>query len=263
MPSPFPGMDPYLEGDLWSSVHASLSVEIARQLSPKLRPRYVPLIQKRFVADMPQPSGEVEISHAESILYPDIGVAERAKQRGGGAPGAVATAPLQLKTLMPELVPVHWVEVRDVAERLLVTAIEVLSPVNKRGDGRREYLKRRKKLLLSSAHLIEIDLLRQGRRVPMADPLPAAPYFVFLSRVEKRPLTEVWPIQLEEPLPKIPVPLLAGDKDAELDLQAALDDLFESFAFDILIDYSKPPAIPLSVEEQGWVAEKMARSRKG
>ena len=28
MPSPFPGMDPYLEGALWTTVHFSLSAEI-------------------------------------------------------------------------------------------------------------------------------------------------------------------------------------------------------------------------------------------
>ena len=30
MPSPFPGMDPYLEGSAWMGVHTELSVEIAR-----------------------------------------------------------------------------------------------------------------------------------------------------------------------------------------------------------------------------------------
>jgi hypothetical protein len=252
-------MDPYLEGDLWSSVHASLSVEIARQLSPKLRPRYVALIQKRFVADMPQPAEEIEISPAEAVLFPDVGVANGGKGRGSGS-GTLAKSPLQLRTVMPELVPVHWVEVRDVAERLLVTAIEVLSPVNKRGEGRREYLKRRRKLLLSSAHLIEIDLLRLGRRVPMMEPLPAAPYFAFLSRVEKRPLTEVWPIHLDSELPTIPVPLLPGDKDTALDLQAAMKEIYSAFGYDIIVDYSKPPEVPLTTKEQAWARERIANA---
>ena len=40
MPSPFPGMDPYLEGNLWPDVHQALASEIRRQLANQLRPRY-------------------------------------------------------------------------------------------------------------------------------------------------------------------------------------------------------------------------------
>jgi hypothetical protein len=41
MPSPFPGMDPYLEGYLWSDVHHRLATQISDQLMPLLRPQYV------------------------------------------------------------------------------------------------------------------------------------------------------------------------------------------------------------------------------
>ena len=41
MPSPFPGMDPYLEGYLWPDVHQALAAKIRQQLAPRLRPRYV------------------------------------------------------------------------------------------------------------------------------------------------------------------------------------------------------------------------------
>jgi hypothetical protein len=47
MPNPFPGMDPYLEGDLWISVHTDLCAEIARQLAPKA------LSQNRFPCSAP------------------------------------------------------------------------------------------------------------------------------------------------------------------------------------------------------------------
>src|SRR5207248_10336320 len=101
--------------------------------------------------------------------------------------GATAiAAPLQLSTVVPEKVPQVTVEIRDTANRQLVTAIEVLSPTNKRGDGRMEYITRRQRFLLSSAHLMEIDLLRTGQRVPMRDPLPPAAYFVLLNRAERR-----------------------------------------------------------------------------
>src|SRR5205823_13138507 len=124
-----------------------------------------------------------------------------------------------------------------VEHRGLVTAFEVLSSTNKRG-GRRENLRKRRRLLLSSAHLMEIDLLRAGRRVPMQEPLPDAPYFVFLSRAEARPLTDVWPIRLADQLPKVQVPLLAGDPDLELDLQDALASAYDAFSYDLSVDYA-------------------------
>ena len=42
MPSPFPGMDPYLESSTWMNFHGQLvRGDRARQLGPKLRPRYL------------------------------------------------------------------------------------------------------------------------------------------------------------------------------------------------------------------------------
>jgi hypothetical protein len=148
------------------------------------------------------------------------------------------------------------VEIRDAAERELVAAIEVLSPTNKRGDGRQEYLVKRQRILLSLAHLIEIDLLRKGQRVPMQQSLPNAPYFVFVGRAEKRPLTEVWPVQLDQPLPAVPIPLLPGDADVELDLQAAFDNVYQ-LGYDLAVDYRRPPEIPLDRQAKAWAEERI------
>ena len=257
MPSPFPGMDPYLEGSLWMTVHTQLSAEIARQLAPKLRPKYLALTTERFVYEEPE-----SVAIATSSLYPDVGVAESGRKELGGAPAAVATPPLRVATLMPTPVPHVTVEIRDTANRQLVTAIEVLSLTNKRGEGREEYLVKRRRLLLSTAHLIEIDLLRQGRRVPMPDPLPATSYFVFLSRAEHRPMTDVFPIALSDPLPAVPVPLLGGDPDVSLDLQAALRNIYDLLGYDLAIDYSQPPEIPLQHDEEQWVESVLRGVRK-
>ncbi len=170
-------MDPYLEGAVWMSVHTQLSAEIVRQLAPRLRPKYLALTNERFVLKEPE-----AVAVMAPSLYPDVGVAEAAAG-GPGHDGGVMTAPL-----IPEPVPHVTVEIRDTANRRLVTAIEVLSPTNKRGDGREEYLIKRRRILVSTAHLIEIDLLHQGQRVPVLDPLPPKPYFVFLCRAERRPV---------------------------------------------------------------------------
>src|SRR5882724_9642831 len=105
MPSPFPGMDPYLEGSLWSSVHSALSVEIARQLSPKLRPCYIALTEKRFVIDLFDVDEDVSVhATAETVLFPDVAVADVGSRRGKSA-GVALEPPLQLTTVMPESVP--------------------------------------------------------------------------------------------------------------------------------------------------------------
>jgi len=249
-------MDPYLEGPLWTSVHTQLSVEIARQLAPKLRPRYVPLTETIFLlASMVDDDG---VAVAATDLLPDVAVARSGlPDRGGsGSVAAVAAAPLRLSTVMPVRVPQVTVEIRDVEHRRPVTAIEVLSPTNKR-EGRRQYLRKRRRMLLSSAHLIEIDLLRRGRRVPMQDPLPAAPYFALVSRVEDRPSTDVWPIQLVDRLPPILVPLLAGDADVALDLQAAFSSVYDEFSYDLTVDYTSPPRPRLGPEDATWAQERI------
>jgi hypothetical protein len=139
-------MDPYLEGSLWISVHTQLSAEIARQLAPKLRPKYLALTTERFVYEEPE---SVAVATSSLSLYPDVGVAESGRAASGATPVAVATPPLRLATLMPVPVPHVTVEIRDTANRQLVTAIEVLSLTNKRGDGREEYLVKQRRLLLS------------------------------------------------------------------------------------------------------------------
>ena len=255
MPSPSPGIDPYLEGSEWSSFHSQLIVSISRQLAPKLRPRYVALVEKRFIFDSGQ---ELSIStrngSVQRDIYPNVGIADRELpvDTGRSAPVAVLDPTLQVSTGVAREVPQRWVEIRDTADRRLVTVIELLSPVNKRGRGYSDYVERREDILSSRAHLLEIDLLRRGHRVPMRESLPHAPYFLFLSREQRRPLTDVWAIALDQPLPRIGVPLLPGDEDVVLDLQAALIDVYDSIGYDLLLDYSELPDVPLTDEAADW-----------
>src|SRR3954462_12986089 len=75
MASPFPGMDPYLEGEMWQEFHQTLAGEIRAQLMPRLRPKDVALLAKRYVVQ----SSELCISSQEAarVVYPDVHVAER------------------------------------------------------------------------------------------------------------------------------------------------------------------------------------------
>lgn len=247
MPSPFPGMDPYLEGELWTTLHSQLGAEIARQLAPKLRPKYLAFTTERQVLEEPD-----SVAITTASVYPDIGVIKIPGREAANVTASTAEPPLRLATVMPTPVPHVSVEIRDVKHRKLVTAIELLSPTNKRGKGRRQYLARRRRLLLSTAHLLEIDLLHQGQRVPMQAPLPSAPYFVLLSRFEDRPLSEVWPIRLDESLPTVPVPLRDGDPDVPLDLQQAFTSVYDVIGYDLAVDYTEEPPVAMPDDEARW-----------
>ncbi|MBI3970063.1 MAG: DUF4058 family protein [Chloroflexi bacterium] len=263
MPSPFPGMDPYLEGDLWQEFHERLAGAISARLMRLLPRTYVALLAKRYVLDR-SALGIVALrpEQVTRVVYPDVHVATTAPvsapPTAGSAGGAVALAEpaVELPSALPEQVPLLSVEVRDVAQRRLVTAIEILSPVNKEGDGAREYDERRTALLETRTHLLEIDLLRRGQRVRLLGEPPPAPWYVYLSRVQRRPLTAVWPVPLRARLPAVPVPLLEPDPDAPLDLQAAVDDCFAIVGYERLLDYTgPPPPPPLPPEDMAWIEQ--------
>jgi hypothetical protein len=258
-------MDPYLEGPKWMSVHSALTVEIARQLSRHLPPRYVALPNERMVVTTVE-SDDVSITRGS--IFPDTSIVDSGAHEAGSAEsGATITADathvLMVETLMPESIPHVTIEIRDSADDKLVTAIEVLSPTNKGSDGRDEYLTKRRRVLLSTAHLVEIDLLRNGMRVPTRPALPSFPYFVLVGRADKRPRTEVRPIRLADPLPTVPIPLLAGDADVPLDLQQAITSVYDTFHYARMINYRRPPTLPLRPASlASWAEKHLKKWRK-
>ncbi|NOK58591.1 MAG: DUF4058 family protein [Chloroflexi bacterium AL-W] len=247
MPSPFPGMDPYLEGSLWTTFHFAFGAELVRQLAPQLRPRYLALPVERLVFDETN-----DVAITTSSFYPDVSILN-VQPPIDQISVERHTAPLQLATVIPETVPHVSIEIRDTANHQLVTAIEILSPTNKRGDGRLEYLTKRRRILTSTTHLLEIDFLRQGQRVPMQQPLPDAHYFVFLSRADRRPILDVWPILIHEPLPTVPIPLLKDDPDVPIDLQKTFTATYDLLGYDLLINYAQSADIPGDTPTQEWM----------
>lgn len=232
MPSPFPSMDPYLEGEMWVEFQHTLVHQISRQLMPLTRPRYVALLGKRYCTE--------PLALASKYQY------------------GRRQVELAQPTIMDD-VPVLSIEIRDVAERRLVTLIEILSPVNKRGDGACEYAQRRLELMQTATHLLEIDLLCQGRRIQLLQEPPEAPYYIYLSRAQRRPYTQVWALPLQKSLPTVPVPLLPPDPDVPLDLQAALDACFALVGYEDLLDYQAKPPGGLNEEEKTWVVETLQK----
>ena len=145
-----------------------------------------------------------------------------------------------------------FLEIRDKRDRRLVTVIELLSPTNKySGPDREQFLVKRGRLLASWTHLVEIDLLRGGPRLPFATPLPGCDYYAMVSRMEKRPQADFWPIGLREPLPSIPIPVRRPDPDAMLDLQSALHHIYDAARY---VNYicEGAPEPGLSAEHALW-----------
>jgi hypothetical protein len=244
---PFPGMDPYLEApSIWPDVHTSLMSIIGEQLTPLLAPKYLAELETQVIIDRLDDDPQVVLPEV-SVTSPDM---------SAGAPSAVAVAtPAPVQVRVPLDIPTRLVSVyvrqRETAQ--LVAVIELLSPVNKRrGKGREEYIEKRRTFLKSPVHLIEIDLLRSYPRMPFDDPLPPAHYLVMVCKAGERPRSSVWPISVRQPLPTVPIPLLAPDPPAPLDLGQALHTAYERARYDLRVDYRKLAVPPLSQADAAW-----------
>ncbi len=220
MPSPFPGMNPYLEQeDVWHDFHERFVPHLAEVLGlqPQVRGSYIVKIDEHVFIH------ERSAEERQFVGRADVLVAGGRPPAPAQPVGALLEAPAFAR--VPVAVDeerLSFVEIRDRQDRQLVTVIELLSPSNKyAGPDREQYLAKRRQLLHSRAHLIEIDLLRGGPRLPLDD-LPDCDYCVTVSRMEERPRVGVWPLRLRDRLPVIPVPLRAPDPDARLDLQELL-----------------------------------------
>ena len=260
MPSPFPGMDPYLEGEMWQEFHATLANALRAQVLAALPPRYTALLAKRYVLDYHPTDPRRQ---KDRVIYPDIHVATIHEAVPTYATAAAAKvvppiAPVPMISPYTETVPQISIEIHDVARRRLVTLIEILSPANKEGQGAADYDRRRHELLERELHLLELDLLRGGQRITLWGDWPPAAYYVYLSRAQDRPITDLWPIGLREPLPTVPVPLLEPDPDVSLDLQAAVNACFDLVHYERLLDYAAlPPPPGLTPEDAAWVGERL------
>ncbi|MFV9504051.1 MAG: DUF4058 family protein [Oscillochloridaceae bacterium umkhey_bin13] len=229
MEIPFPGIDPYLEQPgLWPNLHTGLITGIRDQLQAELSGQYVALITPYVTLE------SIEITPTHQAFIPDVGILREGGPESGSAPSTIAAPPLTLPARME--VPTRYarIEIRSVLNQTLITTIELLSPANKRPSQDRAgaYEKKRQELFASEVHLLEIDLLRGGVRPQLARPLPAAAYFILLSRAYRRPLIDVWPVALAEPLPVVPVPLIYPDPDVALDLGRILRQIYRNARYE-------------------------------
>ncbi len=256
MPSPFPGMNPYLESpELWTEVHHRLISAIAAAIESTLPPNYRVAIEKRIYNQVPEDSILVGI--------PDVSVVSRRSTTESPTATLIATPQgvsdaMTVTLPMPEEVRESYLEIRDMATGEVITAIEILSPTNKRaGKGQEAYLAKREAVLSSATHLVEIDLLREGIPMPIVENLPRSQYRILISRSEQRPRGHLYAFSIRQPIPTIALPLRTDDALLILELQDLLLTMYDQARYDLAIDYQQNPIPKLLESDLEWCQEQL------
>ena len=246
-------MDPYLESvNEWSSFHSAFIGEIANQLNMELPPHYAARIE-----------GQVYVIPADAHISPDVTVFSTLPPRSEGANVALADRPQVREperfSRRTEERTVRFVQIlRLKPEREVIAVIELLSPINKKAHsrGRADYQRKQQRVLDSDAHLLEIDLLRDGEYT-LAPPLEVVTqsggfdYVLSLSRSDDRDNFYFWRLQLAEELPRLILPLRDGEETL-LDLQSAFTQCYQAGRYRALLDYTRPPEPSLTPTQAEW-----------
>ncbi|NET02449.1 MAG: DUF4058 family protein [Sphaerospermopsis sp. SIO1G1] len=251
MPSPFPGMNPYLENpDLWPEFHSRLMIALADTIFPHIKPKYRVAVEKRVYNN--------DDGNSVLIGIPDVTIATSLKPTNQEPTNvAVISPPVKPITVdvpIPEEIRETYLEVREVSTGEVITVIELLSPKNKRqGEGRNAYQNKRLQILGSATHLVEIDLLRGGEAMPILNNQIKSHYRILVSRSQTRPKAELYAFNLSTPIPSFLLPLKKEDAEPLIDLQTVIQDLFDRAGLDLAIDYNSPIVPPLQETDLVWI----------
>lgn len=255
MPTPFPGMDPFIESSrLWSQFHTALIVALQQYLTPKIRPKYRVEIEERTYQQLEFIGERAD----DRVGIPDVLIEQSKKLRETTVAYSVGETAIitPFTAELPQYFEIkeRYLEVRHLESQKIITSMELISPSNKiRGKGKDEYEEKRKKVLASYTHFIEIDLTRAGEVLPMKlHNGSVGDYRVIVSRAQRRPRADVYAFQLRQPIPSFPVPLLQEDPEPIVPLNQLVHELYDRAGYDMAIDYSQPLDPPLAQEDQQW-----------
>jgi Protein of unknown function (DUF4058) len=256
MPSPFPGMDPYLETPaLWSDFGASFITYWRDALMDRLPENYEARIDEKV--------NLVEITPPRKrLIEPDVAITQRDPSRSPfqDSTGLATLEPLNMSLVIEEETHERHIEILHRPDRTLVAVLELLSPANKEEPGRSHYLTKRNSLFYHPVHVVELDLLLKGQRVPLEQELPPEDYFAIVSRWNQRPKCQVYHWTMRQALPAIPIPLLPPDPDVWIDLGAVFRTTFERGRYSRSIDYTAPLPIALDPARRAWVMEQVSKT---
>jgi hypothetical protein len=262
MPSPFPGMDPYLEHPgWWPDFHARFITFCCDALNERLPERYDARIDTQAQL--------VDLSAEEvRLMEPDVYVAgrrARSSVRPRQSSRAKSAATLDRVTLRaPRYKEVRdrWIRVMYRPEERVVMVIEILSPTNKTGTGFEQYQLKRDRLLDQNVHLVEVNLLVRGHRPEIVSDWPPGDYYALIARAEERPKAGIKSWSVRDPLPTIPIPLRAPDPDVTLDLAQVFTTIYDRGRYARVIDYAVPPAAPLNRDDLAWATRRAAAAKR-
>jgi hypothetical protein len=241
-------MNPYLEQvQAWHDFHERFIPKAAEQITPQVRPAYIVKIDEHVYIH------ELAEDDRRFIGRPDGAVISAGTAAPLRTSGAVLEAPAYgLLSAAVDIERQAYLQIQDRHTREVITVIELLSPSNKSSD-REQYLAKRRQFLASQVHLVEIDLLRGDRRLPLRN-LPACDYYAIVSRAEERPRVGVWPVRLRDRLPIIPIPLRSHEPEARLDLQEVLHHVYDAAAYEDYI-YKGEPEPRLRKSDAEWARQ--------
>lgn len=255
MPSPFPGMDPYLESPpFWGDLHISVLSAVKGELKRRL-PRGYSVWSDIYVW-LHEPDAESRRGKPDDFIT---------STKRSDASNGVATLPAPTTTLLPAVRREgnKYLKIKEVRSDRVITVLEFLSPANKaQGDDRDAFLAKRNEYLATKTNLVEIDLHRTGKRMPMGKPKPPrADYYVLICQAVDFPRTGIWPFSVRDPLPDVPVPLKPEHGFVTLPLQTCFEIAYDQGPYDTEVDYTKPPRIRLHGADAIWAAQ-IARTAK-
>jgi hypothetical protein len=255
MPTPFPGMDPYLEHPgLWPDVHNGLIAELRNALAPQLRPRYYVALEERTC--LAEPAGLAFVSRPDvTVVGAPIPAVSRTAPGAALSMGVATLEPVIVELPIPEPVRETYLEVRLAQTHAVIAVLELLSPADKRaGEGRQQYERKRSQVLTTCTHWVEIDLLRGG------DPMvvdtrgqnAVSHYRILISRSEHRPRAVLLPFNVRHLIPSFRLPLQPGDDEPLVDLNHLLHLLYDRAGYDLRINYQGPTDPPLEEQDAIW-----------
>lgn len=229
MPSPLPGMDPFLEHPSnWPAFHRHLIGSVYQILLPGLVDRYRARVSTRTYT-------------SNLVLFTSVTRQQYEEE---------------------------YIEIRSRGDGRLVTLIDVVSIGNRTTTaGRTAYLSTRAAAQSERAGVVEFDMLTQG--LPPVDfdrsSLPAHDHTVTVTRGGSPDRYEIYTSGVRRRLPKFKLPLAADDRDTVLDLQIAFSRAYDTGQFEKMIDYTSPlPAdVKLTDEDREWVHALVKRRPNG
>jgi len=244
-------MDPYLENSAaWPDFQTTYLVALRAELNADLPRGYVARIDRHVWIDDP------DAEHLRLLGRPDVYVADELNRPEGTGAAAMLASPATATLPVVDPKGKAFLKVIDIDTKRVVTVVELLSPANKSsGKDGEAYRSKRAEYFRTGINVVELDLLREGRRPPLESPLPAAHYFVLVSRAADFPPAAVWPFNVRDPMPVIPVPLDPGVNLVPLALRPALDRAFDEAKFDEELPYGEPLDPPLGETDAAWARQ--------